>query len=188
MSTFAYADPPYIGESRRYQEHPEAARWDLLETHRELLDQLSAYDGWALSMHVPGLRLLLPYLPADARICAWVKPWARMRPGARLQYGWEPVILSPVRHPIGESVWDYVSADASMPWNRSGPRTYGAKPEGFCFWLFAAAGLRPDDELVDLFPGSGAVSRAWQQWRSQPQLVLPATRRQERKAMLQMDL
>jgi hypothetical protein len=28
-------------------------------------------------------------------------------------------------------------------------------------------GCLPDDELVDLFPGSGAVSRAWDTWRSQ---------------------
>lgn len=32
--------------------------------------------------------------------------------------------------------------------------------------------LRPDDELIDLFPGTGAVTRAWQTWRGL--FVLPA--------------
>jgi hypothetical protein len=36
----------------------------------------------------------------------------------------------------------------------------GAKPERFCFWLFNCMGLRPCDELDDLFPGSRAVA-AW---------------------------
>lgn len=30
----------------------------------------------------------------------------------------------------------------------------------------------PDDDLVDLFPGTGAVTRAWQTWRGL--FVLPA--------------
>lgn len=41
----------------------------------------------------------------------------------------------------------------------------GAKPEAVCHWAFEIAGCRPEDELVDLFPGTGAVSRAWQTWR-----------------------
>jgi hypothetical protein len=43
----------------------------------------------------------------------------------------------------------------------------GAKPEKVCHWAFEMAGLYPDDELVDLFPGSGAASRAWDTWRGQ---------------------
>jgi len=27
-------------------------------------------------------------------------------------------------------------------------------------------GMRPDDELVDLFPGTGAVTRAWEEYRN----------------------
>jgi hypothetical protein len=42
------------------------------------------------------------------------------------------------------------------------------KPEQFCFWLFNdLLGVRDDDELVDLFPGSGAVGRARDSWRRQ---------------------
>jgi hypothetical protein len=37
----------------------------------------------------------------------------------------------------------------------------GAKPATFCYWLFDLLGALPGDELVDLFPGSGGVARAW---------------------------
>lgn len=41
----------------------------------------------------------------------------------------------------------------------------GAKPEKFCFWVFEGLNLEPEDEFHDLFPGSGAVSEAWEKWR-----------------------
>jgi len=42
----------------------------------------------------------------------------------------------------------------------------GAKPEGFCFWVFDLLGARACDEMHDLFPGSGAVGRAWEKYRA----------------------
>jgi hypothetical protein len=50
----------------------------------------------------------------------------------------------------------------------------GAKPEAFCRWLFEFAGLQADDEFVDLFPGSGAVGRAYERWQAQSSLGLSA--------------
>lgn len=41
----------------------------------------------------------------------------------------------------------------------------GAKPEKVCHWAFEVVGARPDDVLDDLFPGTGAVSRAWSTWQ-----------------------
>jgi hypothetical protein len=41
----------------------------------------------------------------------------------------------------------------------------GAKPECFCWWIFDLLGLQADDEFHDLFPGSGAVGRAWAIYR-----------------------
>ena len=41
----------------------------------------------------------------------------------------------------------------------------GAKPDGFCFWIFEGLNLEPDDEFTDVFPGSGAVGHAWTKWR-----------------------
>ena len=40
-------------------------------------------------------------------------------------------------------------------------RVVGTKPAAFCRWVFSLLGAAPGDTLDDLFPGSGAVSRAW---------------------------
>jgi predicted methyltransferase len=37
----------------------------------------------------------------------------------------------------------------------------GRKPIAFCAWLFDLLGMRPGDILIDLFPGTGIVTRAW---------------------------
>src|SRR5262249_44551526 len=84
-------------------------------------------------------------------------------------YAWEPVV---VRGGRGRSRWeetlrDWVSAVITL--RRSVP---GAKPEGFCFWVFDVLNMKPDDEFHDLFPGSGAVGRAWWEGRRQPRLRL----------------
>ncbi len=42
----------------------------------------------------------------------------------------------------------------------------GRKPVAFCAWLFDLLGMVPGDELVDLFPGTGAVTRAWRELSS----------------------
>jgi hypothetical protein len=44
------------------------------------------------------------------------------------------------------------------------------KPQAYCWWLFDALGAKPGDELVDVFPGSGAVARAWDAYIAQPRL------------------
>jgi DNA modification methylase len=45
----------------------------------------------------------------------------------------------------------------------------GAKPAAFCRWVFELLGAAPGDVLEDLFPGSGAVGRAWQVYASRLQ-------------------
>jgi len=40
-------------------------------------------------------------------------------------------------------------------------RVVGAKPAVFVRWIFDLLGALPGDEFVDIFPGSGGVSRAW---------------------------
>lgn len=47
----------------------------------------------------------------------------------------------------------------------------GAKPERVCHWAFELVGAEPDDELIDMFPGTGAVTRAWRTWRRQLELA-----------------
>lgn len=46
-----------------------------------------------------------------------------------------------------------------------------------CFWLFRLLGAEPEDDLFDLFPGTGIVSECWHEWcaRDRPtQLQLSA--------------
>ena len=43
----------------------------------------------------------------------------------------------------------------------------GAKPKSVCWWAFEMLGAYPDDELDDLFPGTGAVTQAWASWREE---------------------
>lgn len=167
--TVAYADPPYLGQGRKLygKHHNEAHLWDDPETHRALIVRMSDEypDGWALSCSSPSLRTLLPMCPADVRIGAWVKPFHIFKKGVRPAYAWEPVIYRGGRnanHPPppkgGKATTprDWVAANIML---RTG--LTGAKPPAFCSWLFDLLGLRPDDKFVDLFPGTGGVSAAW---------------------------
>jgi hypothetical protein len=164
---FAYADPPYLGWSR-YYDHPDGAKWDKPETHRELIEQLCAdYDGWAMSLHSPALRTILPMCPEDVRVMAWVKPFASFKPSVRVAYAWEPVIVRGGRKRSAETptIRDWLACSITL---RRG--FTGAKPAEFAFWLFEVLGMNRDDEFADLFPGSGAVGAAWEQWRGQQRL------------------
>ena len=93
---FTYADPPYLGCGSLYaQHHPDALVWDDPEQHRLLIKQLEtdSPDGWALSMSVPSMRVILPMLPERARILAWVKPFAAFKKHVNPSSAWEPVAL-----------------------------------------------------------------------------------------------
>ena len=168
---FAYADPPYLGQSvKHYGGHPEAAAFDDPETHRALIERLCTdYDGFALSLSVPSLRTIWAMCPDDVRLCAWVKPFAAFKKNVTLAYAWEPVIIRPLRRPSTDepTVRDWISAPITLQQG-----THGAKPAAFCRWLFDFAGLERDDDFDDLFAGSGAVGRAWERWRTQSPLGL----------------
>jgi hypothetical protein len=160
-----YADPPYLGCGKKFYAklHPDAGDWDRLETHRSLIERLSAEsDAWALSLSSSSLRAILPLCPDDVRIGIWVKPFASYKPGIKRAYAWEPVLFrgGRKRHRCERTVKDWVSANIML---KSG--CPGAKPDAFCWWVFEFLGMEPEDEFIDLFPGSGAVTRAWQQWK-----------------------
>lgn len=164
---FAYADPPYLGCAKKfYGDHPEAAVYDTLDGHRALIERLSAEfpDGWAYSLHTPSLRQILAICPEDVRVCAWVKPFCSFKPGVKRAFGWEPILVRGGRKINRDalSVRDWVSCSIA-----TGQGLRGAKPPGVLFWLFDFLGMQPQDEFHDLFPGSGAVTRAWESWRSQ---------------------
>ena len=167
-----YADPPYPGQSaKHYADHPDyAGEVD----HRALLRLLkNGFDGWVLHTASTTLSEVLAIAAEekieDFRIMAWVKPFAAFKRNVPVAYAWEPVLVKPVRKPVvsGRIVMrDWLAESITLRRGLS-----GAKPERLCHWLFEVAGLQPDDDLVDLFPGSGAVGRAWDSWRSQLRLI-----------------
>lgn len=167
---FAYADPPYLGLAGIYAKlHPEAMIWNEPETHRKLIEHLSNEypDGWVYSLHTPSLRTILPMCPEDTRVSAWVKPFASFKPGVNPAYAWEPILIRGGRPRTRQqmTVRDWVSCPITLQ------RGFiGAKPEGVCFWMFEFMGMEPSDEFHDLFPGSGAVTQAWEKWKRQPRL------------------
>lgn len=160
----AYADPPYIGCAHLYAEHADyAGEVD----HIELIQKLqSEYDGWVLhaSATPNSMAILAPVVEkTGARWMAWVKGFAAFKKNVSVAYAWEPVIVKAARKPVVSKrrvMRDWVQESITLKRGLT-----GAKPEAVCHWAFEMVGARPDDELVDLFPGTGAVTRAWKTWQ-----------------------
>lgn len=151
----AYADPPYPGLARKYYAREETYAGEV--DHRALVASLAAFgDGWALSTSSDALRDVLPLCPPRARVCAWVKPIGACPLTYGLHSSWEALIVvgGRQRRPGRR---DWLAAQPA----RGGGDLPGRKPLAFCAFLFSALGLEAGDELVDLFPGSGIVGRAW---------------------------
>jgi len=51
-------------------------------------------------------------------------------------------------------------------------RVIGSKPAVFCRWMFDLLGAQAGDQLEDLFPGSGGVTRAWESFLATDQQAL----------------
>ena len=157
----AYADPPYMRQARKHYSHdPKCAEVD----HRALISQLCEYDAWALSMSAAtySIRGIAPLMPEGSRMAAWVKPFASFKKGTNPAYTWEPVIYKTARKwsKDVDTVKDHIVEPITM---KKG--LVGAKPLRFCFWLFALLGATPQDEIIDLFPGTGIVTDAWEIWK-----------------------
>ncbi len=165
-----YADPPYPGCAYLYKDHPDfAGEVD----HRALVAQMqSEFDGWILHTHIGGLRMMERehILPRDGiRIGQWFKPFAAFKSNVPVGYAYEPVIIKAARKPVVSKritpLRDWIETPAvrhNITFQKGLP---GAKPEAVCHWAFECMGAHPKDELVDLFPGTGAVTRAWKTWQ-----------------------
>lgn len=160
------ADPPYPGMSHRhYKDHPDyAGEVD----HVALIARLNAeFDGWVLHTNSTALPLIAPLCPPPARFAAWVKSFAAFKKGVRPAYAWEPVIFKPMRRMAKNYSGSFIQRDwieAPITMKRG---LVGAKPAAVCHWIFEIVGAEPGDDLVDLFPGTGAVTQAWKSWRPQ---------------------
>jgi hypothetical protein len=165
----AYADPPYPGCAHLYRDHPDYAGE---VNHADLIRNLYRdFDGFVLHTSSPALWEVLPLVDRmrrrdgeQPRVMAWVKPFAAFKRNVPVAYAWEPVIVKACRKPVvsGRCVMrDWVSEPITMKRGLT-----GAKPATVCEWAFEMVGAEPGDELVDLYPGSGAVTRAWDSWRT----------------------
>lgn len=172
VMTFGYADPPYPGKAHLYKEKTEV-------DHTELLARLVREhpDGFGLSTSAEALPfvLRLPTCPDDVRVGAWFRR-TRHVPSAQAVNAWEPVILWRGR-PLDTSV-PQVLSDALIYKGRYDAfpgALVGMKPPEFSVWLFGQLGAREGDSLVDLYPGSGAVTEAWTRYTS-PDVARDASR------------
>lgn len=162
-----YADPPYLGCCGLYDHyHPDGLCWDNPSTHEALVDRLGStmYAGWAMSLTSQSLSMIAPMCP-EARVAAWVKPFAAFKRNVRIAYTWEPVLFMPGRDsstdgaPVGR---DHLAESITM---RKG--LTGAKPRAFCDWVLDLLGWIPGDEVDDLYPGTGVMgsvikARLWE--------------------------
>ena len=153
----AYADPPYPGKSFLYRDQ-ESYGGEV--DHRELLSLLKEHDGWALSTSSRALRDVLPLCPPEVHVCAWVKPIGASSKALGMVVTWEPVIVKPARE-LTPGKRDHLRAHPA----RGGGTLIGRKPLAFCAALFGWLGALPGDELEDLFPGTGIVGRAWEEFQ-----------------------
>ena len=154
----AYADPPYLGCSKLYPEHPHARKWDDPFFHKMLMRTLNnQFDGWAYSLSSTSLPILLPLAPEGIRIAAWVKPFAAFKRNVRIAYTWEPVLFKPGRDsskdgaPVGR---DHLSHVITLKRGLT-----GAKPPEFCRWVLDLLGYVDGDEVTDMFPGTGVMGQ-----------------------------
>jgi hypothetical protein len=156
---FAYADPPYLGCCKLYDHHhPDGLCWDDLVTHARLIRRLQReFDGYALSATSTTVAQLMTF-QSDARVAAWVKPFAVFKPNVNPAYTWEPVIFagSRKRDRSELTVKDHLIESITLQKGLT-----GAKPRRFAFWIFDLLGAEPTDEFVDLFPGTGIIGECW---------------------------
>lgn len=165
---FAYADPPYIGQAKRHYSHdPLCAEVD----HAELIQRLCREfpDGWALSASAPSLGLILTLCPPGYRIAVWCKSFCAFKRNVRPAYAWEPVIFFGGRNPMN-------GHRALIP-EKNGKQTtpkdfivepitlqkglVGAKPAKVCAWILDLLNVEAGDEMHDLYPGTGIMSKVF---------------------------
>lgn len=164
----AYADPPYPGCSKLYKDHPDyAGEVD----HQTLVRRLETeYDGFILHTSSTALADVLALFDKPPRVMSWVKPFAAFKRNVSVAYAWEPVLVKACRKPVvaGRVVMrDWVSCGITMKKGLT-----GAKPHAVARWAFEVVGAEPTDTMDDMYPGTGAITDAWNAWCAQLKLAL----------------
>lgn len=179
---FAYADPPYIGQAQRhYADDPQCAEVDHVALIGKLFTEFP--DGWALSCSSPSLpevfRIIEAFrfhydgLIAPVRTGAWCKSFCAFKRNVRPAYAWEPLIYWGGRNPMnghraeiprknGKQITpkDFIVEPITL---KKG--LIGAKPLTVCHWILDLLNFMSEDELVDLYPGTGIMAIAVAQRR-----------------------
>jgi len=174
---FAYADPPYLDCCRLYDHfHGDSGLcWDRISTHKLLIRRLcNEYpDGWAMSLSSTSLQRILPLCPEDVRVSAWCKSFSAFKKGVRPAYAWEPIIWRGGRNPNHghkhappekggkqntpkDFLWEDAEAGILAPITLKKGLT-GAKPASVCEWILDLLNFQPEDEMIDLYPGTGIM-------------------------------
>ena len=172
----AYADPPYEGESKQhYGSHKDfAGEVDYAELVRLLAKNFP--DGWALSMKQATLRSVLNVcvveLGLKVKIGVWCKRNPTLKKNVNPTYAWEPVVFCGGRRRQGDRAFllDWIDCPATIQRNDGGKLFVGRKPAKFCYWVFGMLGLNGNDELTDLYEGTGSVAWAWKCYKEQTSL------------------
>ena len=168
-----YADPPYIGCAHLYKDHPDfAGEVD----HPRLIERLmDEFDGWVLhaAAHNASEAILGPMAEKyGLRKGIWVKQFAAFKRNVPVAYAWEPVYIKAASKPVVSKrlvMRDWIMCPITMKKGLT-----GAKPEAVCHWAFELAACRPEYDLSDLFPGTGAVTEHWRTWRGKFALPVAA--------------
>lgn len=180
--TFAAADPPYPGMSYKvYRDHPDyAGEVDHGALITRLCDEYD--DGWVLFTNGQDANEVAKLCPYGTRQLAWVKPDSEIFPNVSVTRSWEPIFVwrgrrRPERAP---ALRDYIICSAQEA--RPKDAIKGYKPPRLCRFVFDHLGARHGDTLADLFPGSGAVTRAWEHYQAAGDLFAdtPASQESER--------
>lgn len=159
---FGFGDPPYPGLARRYYKEQPTFGGEV--DHERLIRELGEGfpDGWALCTSAPALPYVLKLCPDTVRVSIWVRG-SRSGVSYRARNAYEPVILHGGRprkmtcHEVLDDVLIWGGRQHSHP-----GALVGMKSAPFCEWVFRQLGALAGDYLTDIFPGSGAVMRAWE--------------------------
>lgn len=162
-----YADPPYANCRFKYARQNNSRQWgrdaraDYLRDLIARMNQLRAPNGiCALSIATPELRLM-PLFPSKARVAAWTKPYAPMRPGVFPCYAWEPVVywgrfVNREEQRGAKTPFDYLHLAPKRP-KKGGHET--PKPEDFARWVLNITLGPRRGAVCELFAGTAPVAR-----------------------------
>jgi len=156
-----YADPPYAACRFKYARRVASRQWGRdarADFMRELIAVVERHRGkvGAISMTSREALRLGHLFPSDARVLAWVKPYAVMRPGVSPVYAWEPIVV------WGELPKPSKEIATPKDWYQGAPKRpkkgdhENPKPEQMIAWLLSIT--RPETTL-ELFAGSAPLSR-----------------------------